>query len=122
MSLSKIAVIAVSAAVTFASFTVAPATAQAGDWCFLCTSDAPPPPPVRRTYRDRVVVEPGEYSVVRRPSVYGRKVYVREGRRWVPYEGDDERVLLRPYKNVVLRTPPVIRHTRERYIIQPEGE
>jgi hypothetical protein len=60
--------------------------------------------------------------VVRRPSLYGRKIYVRERNRWVPYEGGDDRVLLRPYKNIVLRIPPRLRHTRERVIIQPEAE
>jgi hypothetical protein len=122
MSLTKFALVAVSVVTGFAGLTATPSGALAGESCWFCSEEAPLPPPVQRTIRNREVVEPGEYSVVRKPSLYGRKIYVRERNRWVPYEGSDDRVLLRPYKNIVLRTPPRLRHTRERVIIQPEGE
>jgi hypothetical protein len=124
MSLSKFALVAVSVTAAVASMMGAPAGAMASDWCFLaCQDDAPLPPPVRRTIRSREVVEPDVYTIVRRPSVYGNITHVRQGGRWVPYAGDEDdgRILLRPYKNIAVHTPPRVQHARERVIVQPEG-
>ncbi len=55
-----------------------------------------------------------------------RKVLVSKGRRWAErtapvYAWSEERVLLRPYKNIAIYTPSHVLITRERVAIQPEG-
>lgn len=122
MSMKKFAVLIASAVASVAATAAIPSDAYAGDWCFFTCSDAPPPPPVRKTIRSRVVVEPGVYTVVRNPSLYGRIECEQENGRWVNFTGCDDRILLRPYKNILLRTPPAVRYTRDRYLIQPEAE
>lgn len=57
---------------------------------------------------------------------FEKKVLVKRGRRWAErtapvYAWEEDRVLLRPYKNIAIHTPPYVRRTRERAAIQPEG-
>jgi hypothetical protein len=145
------------------------------------------PPVVYRTFRNRVVIEPGLYEIARVPSLYGtrkrrvvlhpgettwhetpgvyktvtvtkrvaggytweyrtingrevrckvklpartvtfdKQVLVKRGHRWAErtapvYGYVEDRVLLRPYKNIAIHHPPYVRRYAQRAAVQPEG-
>ncbi len=61
-----------------------------------------------------------------RTVTFDKKVRVRGGKRWAErsapvYGWAEDRILLKPYKNIAVHTPPYARWTRERAIVQPEG-
>lgn len=95
--------------------------AQAGGCGYTpCEPPHPGEPVKHKTFKRRDVVEPGVYSVSRAPSVYGRVNRWAKVRRCEAERCVEERILLRPYKNIAHFHPPYLHRYRERVAVRPD--
>lgn len=61
-----------------------------------------------------------------RVVTFEKHVRIKGGKRWAErsapvYAWAEDRILMKPYKNIAVYTPPYARWTRERAVVQPEG-
>jgi hypothetical protein len=92
--------------------------AKAGGDCWRDCAMPERPPVVHRTFKRRIQIEQGVYEIARTPSVYG---WVVDSNTPKGYTSVGRRVLLHPYKNILIYQRPRHLYVTERVAIEREG-